>query len=145
MKDYDYDKDKDDGVKKNDILLGFMKESPEYGILFTKASNEYNYTIDFIRILYNGYLFHGRLFNYLHEIINFYKDYHNTNHYQNFIKRQFICNIHAQIEEIDEKYIEFEGTKPNLENNYQNDAVVRQLKDGLLDSDNTYKEFIGKM
>ena len=144
MKDYDYDNDKDDGVKKNDILLGFMKESPEYGILFTKASNEYNYTIDFIRILYNGYLFHGRLFNYLHEIINFYKDYHNTNHYQNFIKRQFICNIHAQIEEIDEKYIEFEGTKPNLEKYYLNDAVVRQLKDGLLDSDNTYKEFIGK-
>ena len=144
MKDYDYNKDKDDIVKRDDIILGFMKESPEYGILFTKASNEYNYTIDFIRILYNGYLFHGRLFNFLHDIINFYKDYHNTNHYQNFIKRQFICNIHAQIEEIDEKYIEFEGTKPNLEKYYQNDAVVRQLKDGLLYPDNTYKEFIGK-
>jgi len=142
--DYDYEKDKDDIIKKDDIILGFMKESPEYGILFTKANNEYNYTIDFIRILHNGYLFHGRLFNSLNEIINFYKDFHNTNHYQNFIKRQFICNIHAQIEEMDEKYIEFEGTKPYLEKYYQNDAKVRELKDGLLDSQNTFKEFIGK-
>ena len=140
----DFGEDKDDITKKKGIILGFMKESPEYGILFTKSNNEYNYTIDFIRILHSGYLFHGRLFNHISEIINFYKDYHNTNHYQNFIKRQFICNIHAQIEEIDEKYTEFEGTKPYLEKYYQNDAVVRELKDGLLDSQNTFKEFIGK-
>ena len=119
----------------NDIVLGFMRESPEYGLLFTKASNDYNYCIDFIKILFNGYLFHGKIFNTLYDLINFYKDVHKTNHYQNFIKRQFICNIHSQIEEIDEQYIEFEGPDPNSEkfyNNYIQTNEMKDLKDNLL-------------
>ena len=138
----------------NDIILGFMKESPEYGILFTKSSHDYNYCIDFIKILYNGYLFHGKIFNSLYDLINFYKDVHKTVHYQNFIKRQFICNIHSQIEEIDEQYTEFEGPDPNLEKYKYHEIQtieMKELKDNLLGSNtkenNSYlvnNEFIGK-
>ena len=138
----------------NDIILGFLKESPEYGILFTKSSHDYNYCIDFIKILYNGYLFHGKIFNSLYDLINFYKDVHKTVHYQNFIKRQFICNIHSQIEEIDEKYTEFEGPDPNLEKykyHERQTIEMKELKDNLM-GDNTKEnnsylinnEFIGK-
>ena len=119
----------------NDIVLGFMRESPEYGILFTKTNNEYNYCIDFIKILFNGYLFHGKIFNTLYDLINFYKDVHRTNHYQNFIKRQFICNFHSQIEEIDEQYTGFDGPDPNLKkftDNYIQTNEMKDLKEDLL-------------
>ena len=137
--------------RTNDISIGFMRESPEYGILFTKSNDEYNYTIDFIKILFNGFLFHGKIFNSLYDLINFYRDVHNTNHYQNFLKRQYICNIHSQIEEIDEQYTEFEGTDPNIEK-YQNYYVqtneMKELKENLLISNprnnSADKSFIGK-
>ena len=148
----DLEYNNDDIIRMNDIAIGFMKESPEYGIFFTKSNYEYNYTIDFIKILFNGYLFHGKIFNSLHDLINFYKDIHNTNHYQNFIKRQFICNIHSQIEDIDEQYTEFDGPDPNLikfENNYIKTNEMKELKENLLiqnpQINNSFNnDFIGK-
>ena len=125
--------DNDEIIKRNDIILSFMRESPNYGILFTKSNNEYNYTIDFIKILHNGYLFHGKLFIYLNDLITFYKDVHNTTHYQNFIKRQFICNVHSQIEEIDEQYIEFEGVDPSLHRYTNQENQIEALKNELMD------------
>ena len=132
----------DEIIKINDIIFSFMREAPNYGILFTKSNNEYNYTIDFIKILYNGYLFHGKLFNKLYDIITFYKDFHNTTHYQNFIKRQFICNFHSQIEEIDEQYKDFEGTNPNLLQINSEDNKIMALKNELMDSN--CKSFMSK-
>ena len=137
--------------KTKDISIGFMRESPQFGILFTKSNDEYDYTIDFIKILYNGFLFHGKIFNSLYDLINFYRDVHNTNHYKNFLKRQFICNIHSQIEEIDEQYIDFEGIDPNIEkfnNYYIQTNEMKELKENLLitnpKNSNNDKNFIGK-
>jgi hypothetical protein len=58
----------------NVIILGFMKEQPDYGIILTKTNDELNYTIDFIKLLYNGYLFHGVVYTNLNEIIFFLKE-----------------------------------------------------------------------
>ena len=125
----------------NVIIFGFMKEEPDYGIILTKTSDEINYTVDFIKFVYNGYLFHGVLYGNLNEIIFFLKEKRKTSQYQNFLKNQFICTTHQQIEEIDEQYTEFEGIDPNLEKyNMSNISYndLNSLKSNLLinDSDN---------
>ena len=133
--------DKKDIIKTNVIILGFLKEEPEYGIIFTKANNELNYTIDFIKIMYNGYLYQGVLYNNLKDFIFNYKENRKISQYQNFFKSQLICTTHSQIEEIDETYTEFDGIDPNLERFNQsynfsyND--VNKLKDNLLTNDVT--------
>ena len=133
--------DKKDIIKTNVIILGFLKEEPEYGIIFTKANNELNYTIDFIKIMYNGYLYQGVLYNNLKDFIFNYKENRKISQYQNVFKSQLICTTHSQIEEIDETYTEFDGIDPNLERFNQsynfsyND--VNKLKDNLLTNDVT--------
>ena len=123
----------------NVIILGFMKEQPDYGIILTKTNDELNYTIDFIKLLYNGYLFHGVVYTNLNEIIFFLKEKRKTPLYQNFVKSQFICTTHAQIEEIDEQYTDFDGVDPNLEKynkSYFSSNDFNNLKNNLLPNEN---------
>ena len=125
----------------NVIILGFMKEEPDYGIILTKSNDEINYTIDFVKFVYNGYLFHGVLYGNLNEIIFLLKEKRKTSQYQNFLKSQFICTIHQQIVEIDEQYTEFDGIDPNLEKfkrSFVSYDDLNSLKNNLLanDSDN---------
>ena len=122
----------------NVIILGFMKEEPEYGIIITKTSDELNYTIDFIKFMCNGYLFHGVFYTNLNEIIFFLKEKRKTPLFQNFLKSQFICTTHAQIEEIDEQYTDFEGVDPNLEKynkSYISPNDLNNLKNNLRPND----------
>ena len=123
----------------NVIIFGFMKEEPEYGIILTKTSDELNYTIDFIKFMCNGYLFHGVLYTNLNEIIFYLKEKRKTPLFQNLLKSQFICTTHAQIEEIDEQYTDFEGVDPNLEKykkSYISPYDLNNLKNNLLPNEN---------
>ena len=139
IKKKDYEKDNIKTNAMNVIILGFMKEEPEYGIIFTKTSDELNYTLDFIKLMCNGYLFHGVFYTNLNEIIFFLKEKRKTPQYQNFLKSQFICTTHRQIEEIDEEYYEFDGIDPNLEK-YNKAAIsyndLNNLKNNLLNTNN---------
>ena len=135
----------------NVIILGFMKEQPDYGIIFTKTSDELNYSIDFIKFMCNGYLFHGIFYTNLNEIIFFLKEKRKTPQYQNFLKSHFVCTTHAQISEIDEQYTQFDGVDPNLEK-YVKSSIssneINKLKSNLLmnDTDNysKNKSLLGK-
>ena len=135
----------------NVIILGFMKEQPDYGIIFTKTSDELNYSIDFIKFMCNGYLFHGIFYTNLNEIIFFLKEKRKTPQYQNFLKSHFVCTTHAQISEIDEQYTQFDGVDPNLEK-YVKSSIssneISKLKSNLLmnDTDNysKNKSLLGK-
>ena len=126
----------------NVIILGFMKEEPDYGIILTKTNDEINYTIDFIKFMHNGYLFHGVLYMNLNEIIFFVKEKRKTSQYQNFLKSQFICTIHQQIVEIDEEYTEFDGTDPNLEKykSFFSYNDINNLKSNLLTKESEHKK-----
>jgi len=134
----------------NVIILGFLKEEPDYGIILTKTNDEINYTIDFVKFMHNGYLFHGVLYMNLNEIIFFLKEKRKTTQYQNFLKSQFICTTHQQIVEIDEQYTEFEGIDPNLEkyNSVFNYNDLNNLKSNLLtndfDNNSNSKVLLGK-
>ena len=134
----------------NVIILGFLKEEPDYGIILTKTNDEINYTIDFVKFMHNGYLFHGVLYMNLNEIIFFLKEKRKTTQYQNFLKSQFICTTHQQIVEIDEQYTEFEGIDPNLEkyNSVFNYNDLNNLKSNLLtndfDNNSSSKVLLGK-
>ena len=132
----------------NVIIFGFLKEEPDYGIILTKTSDEINYTIDFIKFVHNGYLFHGVLYGNLNEIIFFLKEKRKTQQYQNFLKSQFVCTIHQQIVEIDEQYNEFDGIDPNLEKYNRVYMEFNNLKNNLLPIDlsdnNSNNELLGK-
>ena len=151
IKKKEYEKDNIKTNAMNVIILGFMKEEPEYGIIFTKTSDELNYTLDFIKFMCNGYLFHGVFYTNLNEIIFFLKEKRKTPQYQNFLKNQFICTTHKQIEEIDEEYFEFDGIDPNLEK-YNKSTIsyndLNNLKNNLLstnnNNDNNNKNLLGK-
>ena len=119
----------------NVIIFGFLKEEPDYGIILTKTSDEINYTIDFIKFVHNGYLFHGVLYGNLNEIIFFLKEKRKTQQYQNFLKSQFVCTIHQQIVEIDEQYNDFDGIDPNLEKYNRAYIEFNSLKNNLLPND----------
>ena len=103
----------------DDIIICFMDDSPNYGILLTKTKNN-NYIFDYIEIIHNGFNFHNIFFENISLIIDFYNENYEKEYYKEFICNQIIYNIHSQIEDIDIYYDKFEDNiidnKLNLDN-----------------------------
>ena len=97
----------------NDIILCFMEDSPNYGLLFTKSKNN-NYIIDYIEFLPDGYNFHNLFFENISLVINYYNENYEKENYKRFISSQIIYNIHSQIEDIDIIYEKFEEEKKEI-------------------------------
>ena len=115
----------------NDIITCFMEDSPNYGILFTQTKN-YNYIVDYIEIVYNGFYFHNKFFENIYQIIEFYNENNEKECYKDFICNQIIYNVHSQIEDIDITYDKFEEEKDehnlNWNENTQNDDNTKNNK-----------------
>ena len=99
---------------KDYIILCFMEDSPNYGLLFTITQNN-NYIIDYIEFLTNGYNFHNIFFENISLVLDYYNENYEKDYYKEFIYNQIIYNIHSQIEDIDMVYDSFTNEK-ELEN-----------------------------
>ena len=99
-------------IFKDNIIICFMEDSPNYGLLLSKTIN-YNYTIDYIEILSNGFHFHNLFFENIYLVIDYYYENHEKEYYKEFICNQHIYNIHSQIEDIDIYYDHFTEIEKN--------------------------------
>ena len=120
-------------IFKDNVFLCFMEDSPNYGLLLSKTIN-YNYFIDYIEILTNGFHFHNLFFENISLIIEYYNENHEKDYYKEFISNHHIYNIHSLIEYIDMYYDKFEQKEKieNIECNH-NEQEIRD-----------YNQFLGK-
>ena len=91
---------------KDNIIMCFMEDSPNYGLLLNKTINN-NFIIDYIEILQNGFNFHNLFFENISLIIDYFNENHEKEYYKEFICNQHISNIHSLIEDIDIYYDKF--------------------------------------
>ena len=119
--------------KKNiiidDIIIGFLEDSPNYGTLFTRTNND-NYIIDYIEIAFNGFYFHNKYFENLSLLFDYYNENKDEDFYKEYICNQIIYNIHSQIEEIDMCYNNFEEEKDKNNLNWNGNAQDEDDDDG---------------
>ena len=123
----------------DDIIMCFMEDSPNYGILFTKTKDS-NYTMDYIEFIPDGFSFHNILFENLSLLIDYYIENNEKDFYKELICNQIISNVHSKMEEIDIEYMEFvkdlDWSKNNINENFNK-----------FDKNNNYSQknkFLGK-
>ena len=128
----------------DDVIIFFMEDSPNYGILFSKIKT-FNYRVDYIEILPDGFNFHNKLFENIQQVIDYYYENYEKEYFKEFIYNQIICNIHSQIEDIDLSYEQFEEeikeeSNFNFNKNKQNDTPNKKKLLGKKLKKNEFKE-----
>ena len=90
-------------LSPDEIYLCFLDDSPNYGLLITKAKNN-NINIDYIEFSTEGYYFHNKLFININDIIEYYIQNNEKQFYKEFICNNIIYDIHSRMEYIDLQY-----------------------------------------